>query len=160
MSYTAHFLPDQGLHPKLILIVDAPYAPCPLYTRIHVPPEFIADRFQLRQLHDDGRLGLTSQHDQDRNQATLQVVGERDLEVPASRAGNASVLVRLRQATSPVSLKGKEKQIERTSVEVPLHLRYLKPMAERWTDGVRQDSIQVTLPVPDVFWACSQGESE
>lgn len=161
MSYSAHFSAGQGLHPKLILQIDAPESACALYTRVDVPAEFIVDRFQLRQLHDDGRLGAReSPSNRYTGVPSLQVIGERDLEVPASKASNAAVLLQIRHASPSGSLKGKEKQVERTTIELPLHLRYQRPVKQRWIDGIRQDLVQVALPMPDAFWVCAHGESK
>ena len=68
------------------------------------------------------------------------------------------MLLRLREGAEDV--KGKGKAPETMEVDVPLHLRYQRPVQERWERGQRADMIEVELPWPRVFWSCdvSQGE--
>jgi hypothetical protein len=157
-SYNASFLPGGGFHPTLSLTLSTPSTSCPLYALVALPPSFIADRFQLAQLHSEGRLGAY-----DPSSSTLNVLGERDLEAPVSRAANSSLLVRLRHAEDKG--KGKEREEKEREkkvleVEVPLHLRYQVPVQERWVDGQRMDMLQVEMPWPIVFWACEEGQGE
>lgn len=150
-SYSAELIPA-GFHPKLSVTVKAAASSCPLYLRHTLPPSFIVDRFQLSQLHSEGRLGAY-----ELGESTIVVRGERDLEGPLVRAGDASILLRLRGG----SVKGKEREVEgEVEVEVPLHVRYQVPVQERWVDGVRQDVLEVAMGWPVVFWACDEGQGE
>ncbi|GAA5843779.1 hypothetical protein JCM9279_000140 [Rhodotorula babjevae] len=165
-GYTASFTPGGGLHPTLHLSISSTPAPgpsCALHTLVEVPQELIADRYQLSQLERDGRLGAAG------GAQAVWHVGEGDLEAPAWRAGRASVLVRL----SDGSGAGDEHEAhsgerareeagkargESIEVDVPLHLRYQKPVERRWlVGGARADSKVVEVDVPWAFWACPAG---
>lgn len=167
--FTSHLTPS-GSHPTLHISVPPTLPPsaCPLYLHLPIPPHFIADRHQLNQLHLEHRLGAPPTASANTSLAvsgggsdvTFLAVGEGDLELPVSRAGKGEVLIRLRGADVVGSKEGraKGKGKEREEVrewEVPLHLRYLEPVAERYgLDGQRHDLVYVTLDWPSLFWAC------
>lgn len=156
MSYTAQIIPGGGLHPQLHISATAPPSPCALYAHLDLPPSFIPDRFQLAQLHSEGRLGAYDAIEG----SSLQVAGSRDLEGPLNRAEGSEVLLRLSEGETDV--QGRQREAETTQVDIPLHLRYQKPVRERWIGGQRADMVEVELPWPRVFWSCegSQGELE
>ncbi|ORY78421.1 PIG-X protein [Leucosporidium creatinivorum] len=152
MSYSAQLLPTGGLHPVLQLTLNAPPSACPLYLHLDLPPSFIPDRFQLAQLHSEGRLGAPST-----SAASLVVEGSRDLEGPSKGAEASGVLLRLREGGDA---KGKGKEVLQETFELPLHLRYQPPVPRRWNEqGERVDSVRVELGWPTVFWACEEGEA-
>lgn len=152
--YSAELIPA-GLHAQLVITLlpsTPPLAPdisCPLYLQLTLPPSFIADRFQLAQLHTEGHLGSSSSTSRTK---TIDFKGERDLEVPVYRANGSELLVRLREG----SRKGKERELEVVRWEVPLHLRYQIPVEERRVDGKRNDTVRVELEWPWLFWACEE----
>ncbi|BGP37727.1 protease B nonderepressible form [Rhodotorula kratochvilovae] len=153
-GYTASFAPAGGLHPTLELFIapsPVPGPSCALYTLVNVPPGLIADKYQLQQLHRDGRLGASSEGD-------LTHLGEADLEAPVWRAGEARVLLRLRDVEGKG--KARARNWDDELHEVPLHLRYQDPVARRWVDGVRRDIRTVEVEWPWVFWACEAGALE
>lgn len=144
--------PLGGLHPTLQLHIDAvPTPSCALYTHISLPPHFIADKFQLVQLHREGKLGAYDASIGGRD--SFGHAGEAGLEAPVWKAGEGSLLIRVREAEVGA---GPPKRIH---FEVPLHLRYQAPVKERHTDGLRQDVVEVEFPYPRVFWACPDGAS-
>ncbi|BGO89371.1 hypothetical protein NBRC10512_006285 [Rhodotorula toruloides] len=144
--------PLGGLHPTLQLHIDAvPTPSCALYTHISLPPHFIADKFQLVQLHREGKLGAYDASIGGRD--SFGHAGEAGLEAPVWKAGEGSLLIRVREAEVGA---GPPKRIH---FEVPLHLRYQAPVKERHTDGLRQDVVEVEFPYPRVFWACPDGVS-
>jgi hypothetical protein len=152
-SYTAT-LTAAGLHPKLTLRINASIADstCDLYVHVNLPPSFIVDRFELGQLHSEGRLGAYVD-----GEGTFEALGERDLEAPVYRAGSASLLLRVRNG------KGKGRATEEDSnleVELPLHLRYQVPVQDRWIGSERRDMLTASMDWPTVFWACRDGERE
>ncbi|EGU12510.1 Protein pbn1 [Rhodotorula toruloides ATCC 204091] len=148
--YSASWASPLGsLHPTLQLHIDAlPTPSCALHTQISLPPHFIADKFQLVQLHREGKLGAYESYSGGRD--SFVHVGEADLEAPVWRAGEGSVLIRVRGADDEDDEAGPK----RIRLEVPLHLRYQAPVKERHLDGSRQDVIEVEFPYPHVFWAC------
>ncbi|KPV75645.1 uncharacterized protein RHOBADRAFT_52690 [Rhodotorula graminis WP1] len=159
-GYSASFTPGGGLHPILHLSVPSAPAPapsCALHALVAVPPELIADRYQLSQLERDGRLGSAGIGGQ-----AVWHAGEGDLEAPAWCAGPASVLVRLSNGgagerdghgADKTAEKERDQVIE---VDVPLHLRYQEPVERRWlAGGARADPRLVVVEVPWVFWACA-----
>ncbi|GAA6045060.1 Protein PBN1 [Rhodotorula toruloides] len=153
--YSASWASPLGsLHPTLQLHIDAlPTPSCALHTQISLPPHFIADKFQLVQLHREGKLGAYESYSGGRD--SFVHVGEADLEAPVWRAGEGSVLIRVRGADDEDDEAGPK----RIRLEVPLHLRYQAPVKERHLDGSRQDVIEVEFPYPHVFWACPDSVS-
>lgn len=158
-SYSVEFAPSGGLHPSLTIAYSAPHSSCPLYLHLSLPPAFIPDRFQLAQLHTEGRLGS---HAFDPAALSLEVTGSRDLEGPSSRAVGAQVLLRLRAGREElVNVKGKGREVVLDTVDLPLHLRYQPPVRKRWNQkGERLDIVPVELAWPTVFWACQEDQSE
>ncbi|BGP22603.1 protease B nonderepressible form [Rhodotorula toruloides] len=143
-----------GLHPTLQLHIDAnPTPSCALYAHLSIPPHFIADKFQLFQLHREGKLGAYDRSNGGRE--SFVHVGEEDLEAPVWRAGEASVLIRVRGAGPEAG----DADAKRIQFDVPLHLRYQAPARERLLDGLRQDTVEVEFPYPRLFWACPDGGS-
>lgn len=168
--FTSHLVPA-GSHPTLHISVppNLPPSACPLYLHLPIPPHIIADRHQLQQLHDEGRLGAPSTsalNGTGGGEVSFLATGEGDLELPVSRAGSGEVLVRLREPNAGRDGKGKGKgkeaeEGEVTKWEVPLHLRYLEPVAERYdADGARRDLVNVTLEWPSLFWSCGPDDCQ
>jgi hypothetical protein len=160
-TYHAAFSPSApAFHPKLEVTVQGPDAAtpdpsCDLYALVSVPPGLIVDKYELHRLHRWGRLGANDAASDGR--ASLQVLGEGDLEAPVWKVeaneggGAAAILLRLKDG------KGKRREVDSTeTVEIPLHGRYQMPVPERWSiDGKRLDKVQVELDWPRVFWACN-----
>ncbi|GAA5877428.1 hypothetical protein JCM16303_003328 [Sporobolomyces ruberrimus] len=145
MSTSAHFVPPQGFHPVLHLSIPPTRAPdesCSLFTLISVPSSFIIDRYQLSQLHLEGKLGTLG--------GLAEVVGEGDLEGPVWKTKGAAVLVQL----SDHNEQGRT--VVETELEVPLHMRYQVPATKRrrTSSHEREDQVRVEMDQPKVFWAC------
>lgn len=150
MSTSAHFVPPQGFHPVLHLSIPPTRAPdesCSLFTLISVPSSFIIDRYQLSQLHLEGKLGTLG--------GLVEVVGEGDLEGPVWKTKGAAVLVQL----SDHNEQGRT--VVETELEVPLHMRYQVPATKRrrTSSHEREDQVRVEMDQPKVFWACDHGTS-
>ncbi|GAA5883449.1 hypothetical protein JCM1840_004954 [Sporobolomyces johnsonii] len=189
-SYSASLSPSTGFHPTLRLSLPAssssPSSSCSLHALLALPPSFIADRYQLSQLHREGKLGLydpARDGDGARTAESLVVHGEGDLEGPVWGRGGVAVLIKLREGEGEGERereragranKGKERardeeeHDEAIELEVPLHLRYQLPVEERWIraetsdDGrpTRSDLSEVDLPWPWVFWACPKRDDD
>lgn len=145
--YSSSLIPA-GFHPTLITEYETTTSDCPLYARYTIPPAFIVDRFQLAQLHADGRLGS---HGSTR-EITLSIMGERDLEAPSGKTGETVVVLRLTDGETP---KGKER--ESGTVLLPLHMRYQIPVLRRRNErGERMDSLLVEMEEPVLFWTCQE----
>lgn len=156
-SYSATLLPA-GFHPVLSVQLhsnsndDASSSTdaCPIYLHLSLPPSFIADRFQLAQLHSEGRLGAPSL---DNVSHSFSATGERNLEWPVALANRSEVVIRLREGNGKG--KGKEEQWD-----IPLHLRYQVPILERWSRGARRDKVEVDLEWPTLYSVCEPGQSK
>ncbi|KAF4336727.1 PBN1-like protein [Fusarium beomiforme] len=138
--FTSRFLTPTGLHPTLQLNFSSSKLPsaegeCAPYVFLTLPKTIFADRYQL-----GDELFLASKNLTTLRYTTLPV----DLEAPAytTETWGSSILLELAPPTS------KEEQL--WSVEIPLHLRYLKPSAT--------GQAEIEIPYPAVFWACSSGE--
>ncbi|GAA5931057.1 hypothetical protein JCM1841_001710 [Sporobolomyces salmonicolor] len=174
-SYSASLSPSTGFHPTLRLSIPAsasapspspsPSSSCSLHTVLALPPSFIADRYQLAQLHREGKLGVYEGGDAGES---LVVHGEGDLEGPVWGRGGVAVLVKLRSAQKGKARARADEEPAATELAVPLHLRYPLPVAERSRAAAessengptRNDRSEVDLPWPWVFWACpKRGEA-
>ncbi|KAF4435156.1 Protein PBN1 [Fusarium austroafricanum] len=138
--FTSRFLTPAGLHPILQLSLSSNKLPsadgdCAPYAFLTLPKTIFADRHQLG---DD--LYLASKNLTALQYTTLPV----DLEAPAytTDTWGSSILLEL----APPDPKQKQPW----NVEIPLHLRYLKPLAS--------GQAEIEIPYPAVFWACSSGE--
>lgn len=138
--FTSRFLTPTGLHPTLQLSFSSNKPPsaegeCAPYAFLTLPKTIFADRYQLG---DD--LFLASKNLTALRYTTLPV----DLEAPAyaTEAWGSSILLEL---APPTSEEGQP-----WNVEIPLHLRYLKPSVT--------GQAEAEVPYPAVFWACSSGE--
>ncbi|GAA5891576.1 hypothetical protein JCM5296_004263 [Sporobolomyces johnsonii] len=184
-SYSASVSPSTGFHPTLRLSLPAssssPSPSCSLHALLDLPPSFIADRYQLSQLHREGKLGLydpARDGDRARTGESLVVHGEGDLEGPVWGRGGVAVLIKLREGEGEGERagranKGKERARDdeehgAIELEVPLHLRYQLPVEERRIRAetsekgrpTRSDLSEVDLPWPWVFWACPQRDDD
>ncbi|RSM17992.1 Protein PBN1 [Fusarium ambrosium] len=137
--FGSKFLSPTGLHPTLQLSFSSSRAPdsegeCAPYAFLTLPKTVFADRYQL-----DDNLFLASKNLTSLRYTTLPV----DLEAPAytTDTWGSSILLEL-------APPGPEKD-EPWNAEVPLHLRYLEPSASGQVD--------IEVPYPAVFWACSSG---
>lgn len=136
-SFSSQFIVPTGLHPTLQLRISSNKPPvedgeCHLYTHLTLPKTFFADRYQLAD-----KLFLAS-----KNLTTLRYSSlPMDLEAPAytTDTWGSSVLLELAPPKTTSS--------EAWTAEVPLHLRYLAPSASGY--------VEVGLPYPVLFWACS-----
>ncbi|GAA6059518.1 hypothetical protein JCM10212_006016 [Sporobolomyces blumeae] len=144
-SITASLAPRTGFHPTLHLAVPRVVAPadspCALFAYVAVPPSFILDRYQLRQLHLEGKLGVHG--------GALEVYGDADLEGSTRRAGTAAALVQL---AMPVTAS------EPLEIDVPVHMRYQAPRVARTGGSNGEGTVRVELGEPKVFWACPKRE--
>ncbi|KAM0349378.1 hypothetical protein ACHAPU_003787 [Fusarium lateritium] len=134
--FSSRFLTPTGLHPTLQLSLSSNKLPsaegeCAPYAFLTLPKTIFADRYQLG---DD--LFLASKNITTLRYTTLPV----DLEAPAytTETWGSSVLAELAPPNP--------KQEESWSVEIPLHLRYLKPSVS--------GQAEIEIPYPMVFWAC------
>lgn len=126
-----------GLHPHLVLTLPraSPSWPgCSRWTYLDLSPSFILDRFQLSQLHTEGRLGA---YDPAWEGGTISVRGYTDLEGPVNQAGRVQLLLRVG--------KGEER------VRIPLHMRYQRPVQTRQK---RADRREIEVESPLVFQSC------
>ncbi|CAJ0541937.1 Ff.00g083000.m01.CDS01 [Fusarium sp. VM40] len=138
--FSSRFLAPTGLHPTLQLSLNSNKVPsaegeCAPYAFLTLPKTIFADRYQLG---DD--LFLASKNLTTLRHTTLPV----DLEAPAytTETWGSSVLLQLAPPDP--------KQEQPWSVEIPLHLRYLKPSAS--------GQAEIEIPYPTVFWACQVQE--
>ncbi|GAA5932655.1 PIG-X/PBN1 family protein [Sporobolomyces koalae] len=150
MPVKTTLLPEQGFHPTLHLSIDPTPSPnaerCRLFTWISFPQSFIVDRYQLAQLHDEGKLGLSN--------GTFQVRGDSNLEGPEWTAEPVSILVQL-SSPDPFATDDEEE----FKLDVPVHLRYQRPTKIPRTKTLRvQDRVSVSIDPPRVFWACEPGD--
>jgi len=171
-SYRSIITPTQGFHPSFKTTVDLEEPPgpaaCSLYL-VHVlpPKEFILDRYQLKTLREEGRLGpgfeiasallpVRDSQIQSIGQG-LWLWGDLDLEKPSFSVdrNQSEVGLMLRLSTE---LDEMEVQME---MAIPLHLRYLEPVQERWRlqggKWARNDLVEISVDWPVVFWACAGG---
>ncbi|KAH7182796.1 protein PBN1 [Fusarium flagelliforme] len=139
-GFSSKFLVPTGLHPTLQLVLSSSKPPstdgeCTPYAFLTLPKTIFADRYQLG---DD--LFLASKNLTSLRYTTLPV----DLEAPAytTETWGSSILVALAPPDSGLE--------QSWSVEIPLHLRYLKPSAS--------GQAEIEVPYPAVFWACSSTE--
>ncbi|KAI9677532.1 MAG: protease B nonderepressible form [Caeruleum heppii] len=137
-SYTVSLPPPTGLHPSLRLTFPSPPrsppAPhCALHTHAVLPSSLFLDKYQL-----SDPLFLASKN----LLAVRSILGETDLEAPdwVVEKWGSSLLAEI--AMPDVGHSGA------WEVDIPLHLRYLRPNAGR--NGVAE----VQIPWPVVFWAC------
>ena len=146
----------------------------------------ILDQYQLRQLHEEGRLVTTrlSGSEKGKGKATpisaeLYLGGQLDLEAPVSRVDPEQPAIAFLSIpvagndTQSVS-SGSQVSAVDVMVELPLHLRYQEPVLSRWLseDGrsgfggawrakePRLDVIDVEVTWPCVFWACAAESPE
>ncbi|RGP69936.1 pbn1 [Fusarium longipes] len=138
--FNSKFLTPTGLHPTLRLTFSSNKLPsadseCAPYAFLTLPKTIFADRYQLG---DD--LFLASKNLTALRYTTLPV----DLEAPTytTETWGSSILLGLAPPDSSIE--------QPWSVEIPLHLRYLKPSAS--------GQAEIEIPFPAVFWACSSGE--
>ncbi|KAJ3524901.1 hypothetical protein NM208_g11867 [Fusarium decemcellulare] len=137
--FTSKFLSPTGLHPTLQLSLSSNQYPasegqCAPYAFLTLPKTIFADRYQL-----GDELFLASKNLAASRYTTLPV----DLEAPAytTETWGSSVLLELAPPDPS--------QDQPWNAEVPLHLRYLKPSAS--------GEVDIEIPYPAVFWACSSG---
>lgn len=141
-SFTSKFQQPTGLHPTLQLSLSGAAPPtdgeaeCAPYAYFTFPKVIFADRYQLAD-----ELFLASKN----LTATKYVSEPVDLEAPAyaTKPWGSNVLLELAPPKDSASA-------ETWTVEVPLHLRYLKP-----TPTGKEEA---GIPYPVVFWACDSGE--
>jgi hypothetical protein len=140
LVFNSKFLTPTGLHPTLQLSFSSNKLPtadgeCVPYAFLTLPKTIFADRYQLG---DD--LFLASKNLTALRYTTLPV----DLEAPAytTETWGSSILLGL----SPPDPSTEQPW----SVEIPLHLRYLKPSSS--------GQVEIEIPYPAVFWACSSDE--
>ncbi|KAL7795782.1 cytochrome P450 [Trichoderma ceciliae] len=138
-SFTPKFQKPTGLHPTLQLSLSTTAPPldgdaeCAPYAYLTLPKVIFADRYQLAD-----ELLLAS-----RNLTAAKYVSEPvDLEAPAytTKTWGSNVLLELAPPSDSAAAKT-------WTVEVPLHLRYLKP-----TPTGKEEA---GIPYPVVFWACN-----
>ena len=133
---TASLAPARGFHPVLSTSVDAPSdVDCTLSAVFVLPPAVIVDRHQLRDQLADGRLVTPATV-----RPSISIYGTRDIELPVHAVPhNASVVV----------LRFARIGADRLRVDLPLHLRYATPVAER------KAMARVSIPSPIWIESCS-----
>lgn len=140
--FTSQFQQPTGLHPTLQLSLSGAAPPtdgeaeCAPYAYFTFPKVIFADRYQLAD-----ELFLASKN----LTATKYVSEPVDLEAPAytTKPWGSNVLLELAPPKDSAAAGT-------WTVEVPLHLRYLKP-----TPTGKEEA---GIPYPVVFWACDSGE--
>ncbi|KDE06559.1 hypothetical protein MVLG_03206 [Microbotryum lychnidis-dioicae p1A1 Lamole] len=156
--YNTTIAPSSGFHPIVTLLIHLAASEqrqraieqgCSLWTHLDLSPSWVLDRYQLAQLHHEGRLGSYTDSTGEGQDESFQVVGEDDLEGPVTKAGGVQALLRLQD---PKRTKTEE-QLE-FDVQIPLHLRYQTPVERRFEQGKRADVVSVQLQAPAVFWKC------
>lgn len=141
-SFSSRFQKPTGLHPTLQLKLTTTAPPldddakCAPYAYLTLPKVIFADRYQLAD-----ELFLASKN----LTATKYVSEPVDLEAPAytTKPWGSAVLLEL----APPKDGAAEKH---WTVEVLLHLRYLKPTPT--------GKDEAGIPYPVVFWACDDGQ--
>ncbi|KAF4977225.1 hypothetical protein FZEAL_6222 [Fusarium zealandicum] len=138
-TFTSKFLTPTGLHPTLQLGLSSNQLPsnegqCAPYAFLTLPKAVFADRYQLAD-----EMFLASKNLSAFRYTTLPV----DLEAPAytTKTWGSNILVELAPPDAHQDLPWNS--------EIQLHLRYLKPSAS--------GEVQIEVPYPAVFWACSSG---
>ncbi|KAH7144012.1 PIG-X [Dactylonectria macrodidyma] len=136
-SFTSKFLAPTGLHPTLQLALSSNQPPdndaeCFPFVYLTLPKAIFADRYQLAD-----ELFLASKNLTASRYTSLPV----DLEAPAYTTSSWGSRVLLELAAPPLD------QDQPWTAEVPLHLRYLEPSST--------GEVEVEVPYPVVFWACS-----
>ena len=137
-NYSTSFMQPTGLHPALRLtlpsLTEPPSQDCALHTYLTLPASLFPDKYQLSAPNFLASNNLRSIH---------SLTGETDLEAPiwaVSKWGSALLL----------ELAPPETGSTQWNVDIPLHLRYLRP-----TSG---GETPLFVPWPIVFWACSSDE--
>ncbi|KAH7160012.1 PIG-X [Dactylonectria estremocensis] len=136
-DFTSKFLAPTGFHPTLQLGFSSNQPPdnnaeCSPFVYLTLPKAIFADRYQLAD-----ELFLVSKNLTASRYTSLPV----DLEAPAYTTGSWGSRVLLELAAPPPN------QDQPWTAEVPLHLRYLEPSST--------GKVEVEIPYPAVFWACS-----
>ncbi|KAM0755912.1 hypothetical protein T439DRAFT_376192 [Meredithblackwellia eburnea MCA 4105] len=150
-TYTAQLSEKEGFHPHLVINWSSPPSAttsCSLFAHIpNLPTSFILDRFQLLQLHEEGRLGY---HSVGEDSDGIKISGSRDLEGPVSKIEDHEEGDLLLRLTGPDS-RGILGQGE---VRIPLHMRYQVPVQKR-SDG---EMVLVNMSWPVLFYGCPSEE--
>ncbi|KAK2592526.1 protease B nonderepressible form [Conoideocrella luteorostrata] len=140
-TFSSQFLEPTGLHPTLQLKLSSNKPPvtdehCAPHAYFTLPKTIFADRYQFAD-----RLFLASKNLTSSRYTSLPV----DLEAPAytTKTWGSNVLLELAAPSS--------NEPEAWTAEVPLHLRYLKPL--------RSGKVDTEIPYPVVFWACDSAAS-
>ncbi|KZT56981.1 PIG-X/PBN1 protein [Calocera cornea HHB12733] len=116
---------------------------CILQALLFLPPQIFADPYELQQRHTDGRLGAT------------RMWGDVELEAPVSAVDGRGTALLLDLDRDPDREEGERTGAE---VEVPLHLRYPRPVGhEQAVESGGQE--RFALPCPVVFWACDSDDA-
>lgn len=137
--FSSEFLKPAGLHPTLQLKLSTNKPPvdnsdCAPYAYLTLPKTIFADRYQF-----EDKLFLASKNLTASRYTTLPV----DLEAPGYTTTTWGSNVLLELAPPEPSKE------QAWTVQLPLHLRYLKPTASGYA--------RVEVPYPAVFWACESG---
>ncbi|KAL7006067.1 hypothetical protein EMMF5_004405 [Cystobasidiomycetes sp. EMM_F5] len=122
---------------------------CSLHLLYHLSSSIILDQYQLRQVHNEGRLVTSRLSNDGSNEpnskgkgraprmpvaSELELGGQLDLEAPVSQIDADSVAVAL--ITIPMDTRALPSGFQIPSVDVtvelPLHLRYQEPVLSRW----------------------------
>lgn len=137
--FSSKFLAPTGLHPTLQLTISSNQPPaqdasCAPFAYLTLPKTIFADRYQLAD-----ELFLASKN----LTASRYMSSPVDLEAPAytTETWGSNVLLELSPPTSEESSSW--------TAEIPLHLRYLEPS--------NKGKVDIEVPYPTVFWACSSG---
>ena len=156
-NFSATFVHPTGLHPVLRIEVPRnsllPPAPaCVLHTYLTIPSFLFVDQYQLSAPNYLASKNIRS---------IRSLSGETDLEAPdwtVSKWGSALLL----ELAPPVIEKGSP-IVDPWHAEIPLHLRYVRSQgAPRTSHGPKTEGSAahkaLSLPWPNVFWACPTDE--
>ena len=148
-TYKINFPLPTGLHPTLRLsfpsaLMRPPFPYCTLHTYLTLPSVIFPDKYQL-----SSPLLLSSKN----IRAIRSLSGATDLEAPnwvVSKWGSA-MLVEIAFPISPEHQFADSEPFQNSwHAEIPLHFRYLSPIAGGITN--------VSISWPIVFWACPTEE--
>ncbi|KAK0333303.1 protease B nonderepressible form [Friedmanniomyces endolithicus] len=169
-TFKTSFQQPTGLHPKLDMALPRQYlAPakddgsCALHAYLTLPSALFIDRYQL----DDA--ALLAEHNL---KALRSLSGEQDLEAPdwvVERWGSAALI---ELASPPLPPTNRTTLTDRRDASdwtatIPLHLRYLQaptpptpsPTTKAGPNNSNSSSyIDLPIPHPILFWACSAQE--
>ncbi|KAL6713062.1 protease B nonderepressible form [Lecanora helva] len=154
-NFSTSFTQPTGLHPTLRLALPRsltrPSSECALHAYITIPSFLFVDQYQLS---SPNLLASKNLH------SIRSLSGETDLEAPnwaVSRWGSTLLL-----QLAPPSTGESSSQEDIWHADIPLHLRYLQPSDTPKNHSGKPESSggykSLSVPWPNVFWACPTDE--